>query len=138
MQSERVNIFVYGTLKPGEINYQRYCAGKALMVRQAIAFGQLYDLPFGYPAMTFGKDRVQGFVLSFADVEILSHLDVLEDYNPQRPIEDNEYYRQQIDTYNLDLTFLASAWAYFMTIERIKNFGARLLPNGWWSGYQST
>ncbi len=129
-----INIFVYGTLKPGEINYQRYCAGKVLQQRRAIAFGQLYELPFGYPAMTSGKHRVQGFVLSFADAEILTYLDLLEDYNPQRPMEENEYYRQQIDTYNLDLTFLASAWAYFMTLKQVNNFGAKLLPDGWWSG----
>ncbi|PPS45177.1 gamma-glutamylcyclotransferase [Chroococcidiopsis sp. TS-821] len=132
--SEVINIFVYGTLKPGEVNYQRYCAGKVLQQRRAIAFGQLYELPFGYPAMTSGEHRVQGFVLSFADAEILTYLDLLEDYNPQRPMEENEYYRQQIDTYNLDLSFLASAWAYFMTLKQVNDFGAKLLPDGWWSG----
>ncbi|WP_236738930.1 gamma-glutamylcyclotransferase family protein [Chroogloeocystis siderophila] len=134
MKLKPVDVFVYGTLKPGETNYQRYCADKVLTVKPAIAFGQLYHLPFGYPAMTAGENRVQGFVLSFADAEILTHLDLLEDYNPHRPIKENEYYRQQIDTYNLDLTFLTSAWAYFMTLKQVDHFGANLLPDGWWSG----
>ncbi|MUL37679.1 gamma-glutamylcyclotransferase family protein [Gloeocapsopsis dulcis] len=134
MKSESVNVFVYGTLKPGEINYQRYCAGKVLTVKQAIAFGQLYHLPFGYPAMVSGSDRVAGLVLSFPSVEVLTYLDLLEGYNPRRPLEENEYYRQQIDTYNLDSTFLSSAWAYLMTLKQVSMFGGQRLPDGWWSG----
>jgi len=143
MKSEAVHVFVYGTLKPGEINYQRYCADKVLTVKRAIAFGQLYHLPFGYPAMTLSSDcaersakgdRVEGFVLSFPNVEVLNYLDLLEDYHPRRPIEENEYYRQQIDTYNLDLTSLSSAWVYLMTLKQINTFGGRRLPDGWWSG----
>jgi len=25
-----IRVFVYGTLKPGEVNYQRYCEGKVI------------------------------------------------------------------------------------------------------------
>lgn len=134
MTSESVNVFVYGTLKPGEVNYQHYCAGKVLTAKRAITFGQLYDLPFGYPAMIPGSDRVAGFVLSFPNVKILTDLDSLEGYNPERPIDENEYYRQEIDSYNLDLTFLAPAWVYLMTTKQVDIFGGKLLPDGWWSG----
>ena len=32
-------VFVYGTLKPGEINYQRYCEGRIAKEEEAIASG---------------------------------------------------------------------------------------------------
>jgi gamma-glutamylcyclotransferase (GGCT)/AIG2-like uncharacterized protein YtfP len=134
MESEAVNVFVYGTLKPGESNYQRYCANQVLTVKRAIAFGRLYHLPCGYPAMIPGSDLVAGFVLSFPNVEVLTVLDLLEDYNPKRPLQENEYYRQQIETYNLDLTFLSPAWTYLMTPQQINIFGGQRLPDGCWSG----
>jgi gamma-glutamylcyclotransferase (GGCT)/AIG2-like uncharacterized protein YtfP len=47
----QLKVFVYGTLKPGESNYQRYCAENVVEKREAIrrnpfrviAFGQLYE-----------------------------------------------------------------------------------------------
>jgi gamma-glutamylcyclotransferase (GGCT)/AIG2-like uncharacterized protein YtfP len=131
--SASLRVFVYGTLKPGEANYQRYCVAKVVEVQKAIAFGQLFSLPFGYPAMTPGNSPVQGFLLSFSDPEILNQLDWLEDYNPQRPATENEYYRQQIETYNTALTSLGRAWTYLMTPEKVHIYGGTFLPHGWWS-----
>lgn len=125
-------IFVYGTLKPGEVNYQRYCAGKVLSAQRAIAFGQLYALPFGYPAMVPGDCPVHGFVLA-ADTEILSTLDWLEGYDSNQPTTANEYVRQQIETYNLDFQPLTAAWVYLMTLQQVQTLGGLLLPDGWWS-----
>ena len=128
-----MRVFVYGTLKPGESNYQRYCMGKVLEARRAIAIGQLFALPLGYPAMTLGESPVQGFLLSFPDSTILSHLDWLEDYKPHRPAAENEYIRQEIETYSLAFAPLGLAWIYLMTSEQIRSCGGVLLPNGWWS-----
>ncbi len=128
------NIFVYGTLKPGESNYQRYCAAKALSAKRAIALGQLFALPFGYPAMTPGESLVQGFLLSFPDSAILRHLDWLEDYHPHRPAEENEYNRQLIEIYNLASASLGKAWAYLMTPEQVHLCDGILISDGWWSG----
>jgi gamma-glutamylcyclotransferase (GGCT)/AIG2-like uncharacterized protein YtfP len=127
------NIFVYGTLKPRESNYQRYCAGKVLEAKRAIALGELFSLPFGYPAMTPGKSLVHGFLLSFPDSTILSHLDWLEDYDPQRPAERNEYNRQLIETYNSAFTLLGRAWVYLMTPQQVRSCNGVLIPDGWWS-----
>jgi gamma-glutamylcyclotransferase (GGCT)/AIG2-like uncharacterized protein YtfP len=63
--SDTINIFVYGTLKPGESNYQQYCAGRVLEAKRAIAFGQLFALPFGYPAMTEENTQFKGFYFLF-------------------------------------------------------------------------
>lgn len=131
--NDLIRVFVYGTLKPGESNYQRYCAGKVLEAKRAIAFGQLFSLPLGYPAMTEGESPVEGFLLSFPDETILHHLDWLEDYYPHQSAAENEYNRQQIETYNLDFAPLGSAWGYLMTPERVRACGGVLLPDGWWS-----
>jgi gamma-glutamylcyclotransferase (GGCT)/AIG2-like uncharacterized protein YtfP len=129
-----LKVFVYGTLKPGEVNYQRYCAGKVVEEKRAIALGQLFDLPLGYPTMTPGESPVQGFVLTFTDPTLLSLLDKLEDYEPHRALEENEYYRQQIETYDFEGQTLGLAWAYLMTSEQVQRFQGVPILSGWWSG----
>ena len=135
---DNLKIFVYGTLKPEETNYQRYCAGKVVEAKRAIAFGQLFDLPLGYPAMTRGESPGQGFLLTFADPNVLSILDELEDYDPQRLPEENEYYRQQIDIYSPTGQALGLAWVYLMTSKQVQYLEGILIPSGWWSGYVDT
>lgn len=132
-----INVFVYGTLKPGEANYQQFCADYVMAAQQAIALGQLFNLPLGYPAMTPGSFKVYGVLLSFANPEILPQLDWLEDYEPQRAIAENEYYRQQIEVYDTSLAPLGTAWTYLMTLEKVRAFGGVFLPNGWWSSQKS-
>jgi gamma-glutamylcyclotransferase (GGCT)/AIG2-like uncharacterized protein YtfP len=131
-----IKVFVYGTLKPGEINYQRYCEGKVVEEQRAIAWGQLYNLSLGYPAMTPGEKQVHGFVLTLADSAILNVLDELEDYDPNRRPEENEYNRQPIEIYNLAGQTLGLAWAYFMTSEQVQRLKGVLILSGWWSGSQ--
>jgi len=133
--NDLTKVFVYGTLKPGEANYQIYCAGKVLSAKRAIALGQLFALPLGYPAMTLGSSPVQGYLLSFANSEILSHLDWLEGYDPQRPTIENEYNRQEIETFSTDFAWLGLAWTYLMTLEQVHCFGGVLVSDGWWSAF---
>ena len=54
----RLRLFVYGTLKRGHINHERFCAG-LLEAREATARGRLYALPFGFPALVVPKEDVQ-------------------------------------------------------------------------------
>lgn len=116
-----IKIFVYGTLKPGEENFDRHCQKaleqKALEIQEAIAHGTLYALPMGYPAMTSGDHPIYGFLLSFSDPQILMQLDELEDYCPDRPFEQNEYYRQKIQTFSLAHQSLGTAWVYLIERE---------------------
>lgn len=130
-----LRVFVYGTLKPGEANYQWYCAGKVVDATKAIAKGKLFDLPAGYPAMTLGDTPVQGYLLSFSNPEVLKELDRLEGYCPQRIASQNLYNRHQIETYDLQGQILGMPWVYLMTIEKIEQLKGVHLPNGWWSGH---
>lgn len=129
-----LQVFVYGTLKPGEANFDRYCGVKTIAVRRAYIAGILYHLPqLGYPAIAVGEGKVEGFVLSFADRGVLSNLDDLEDFDPQGNPADNEYNRQLVTAHILDDGTKVTAWAYFMTLDRIRQLGGVLIPDGWWS-----
>lgn len=61
-QSQQTNqtfkLFVYGTLKRGFSNHDRFCDG-ALSVEEASACGDLYDLPFGFPALVVPEKSIQ-------------------------------------------------------------------------------
>ncbi|BDI14745.1 gamma-glutamylcyclotransferase [Nostoc cf. commune SO-36] len=132
--SDLVQVFVYGTLKPGETNYQRYCAGKVVDVKRVFVQGKLFALPMGYPAMTLGDSQVHGYLLSFSDPRILNELDVLEDYQPNRQTPENLYNRQIIEVYEAQSLSYSWAWVYLMTLDRVEQLGGFLQPDGWWSG----
>ncbi|WP_414566319.1 MULTISPECIES: gamma-glutamylcyclotransferase [unclassified Anabaena] len=128
-----VRVFVYGTLKPGEANYQKYCAGLVTDVKRAVTLGKLFALPMGYPAMTPGGYSVHGYLLCFADLGILDALDDLEDYQPARQMSENLYYRQQVEICDLQELSLGEAWAYFMSPKRVSQLQGVALLDGWWS-----
>lgn len=69
-----LDIFVYGTLKRGQRNHERFCRG-VLAVREATVRGRLYDLPFGLPALVVPKEdvRTTGTADYHADVEAQNH-----------------------------------------------------------------
>ncbi|MBW4609100.1 MAG: gamma-glutamylcyclotransferase [Hassallia sp. WJT32-NPBG1] len=130
-----LKVFVYGTLKPGEVNYQRYCALQVVDAKKAYTFGKLFALPMGYPAMTLGDSLVYGYLLTFADAKVLNNLDILEDYQPSRQMSENLYNRQETEIYDLQGRSLGMAWVYLMTQNQVCQLnGIQLHPDGWWSG----
>src|SRR5918997_2685048 len=56
----RLVMFFYGTLKRGERNHERYCGG-ALGVEEGAVRGDVYDLPFGYPALVVPEESIHAF-----------------------------------------------------------------------------
>ncbi|MBD2611122.1 gamma-glutamylcyclotransferase [Nostoc punctiforme FACHB-252] len=132
--SDLVQVFVYGTLKPGEANYKRFCAGKVVDAKKAFVKGELFALPMGYPAMTPGDNQVHGYLLSFTNPGILKQLDVLEDYHPARQDSENLYSRKTIEVYQGESLSLGWAWVYLMSLERVDQFAGIHQPDGWWTG----
>jgi gamma-glutamylcyclotransferase (GGCT)/AIG2-like uncharacterized protein YtfP len=129
-----VNVFVYGTLKPGERNYPHYCQGKVIQATSAYTWGKLFHLSqLGYPALTIGNQQIKGCLLSFADDSILVKLDQLEGYSPDALPSENEYQRQKIRVYQLSGGFLGEVWCYLMTLEKIRQYGGILIPLGEWT-----
>lgn len=152
MKTRRIEVFVYGTLKRGERNHDRFCRG-VLRVREASVHGWLYDLPFGFPALVvpegsslaagtedYAADTetqgsavpgeapswenvVHGELLTFGDP--VTWLPALDDLEGFRPSEESMYRRILIPT-RVDGR-METAWAY--TIERAS--GA-YLPSGRW------
>ena len=45
-----LRLFVYGTLKRGYWNHERFCRG-VLSVEEAVVWGRLYELPSGIPVL---------------------------------------------------------------------------------------
>jgi gamma-glutamylcyclotransferase (GGCT)/AIG2-like uncharacterized protein YtfP len=133
-ESSTLDVFVYGTLKPGEANFPAYCEGKVIAQTPAYTWGELYALPVGYPAMTEGKNKVQGMLLSFSDRQILQNLDELEGYQSQRVGDLNEYYRASVAVYSLGDRLIRHAWAYYMTLAKVKQYQGIKLTSGSWTG----
>lgn len=132
--SDLVRVFVYGTLKPGEANYKKYCADKIIDVKRAFVQGKLFALPMGYPAMTLGNTQVYGYLLSFSNPRILNELDVLENYQSTRQPPENLYNRQIIEVYQPQSLSLGWAWVYLMTLDQVNQSGGFPQPEGWWTG----
>lgn len=133
-ESSTLDVFVYGTLKPGEANFSAYCEGKVIAQTPGYVWGELYALPVGYPAMTDGNNKAQGMLLSFSDRQILASLDELEGYQSQREEDLNEYYRASVAVYNLGDRLIRHAWAYYMTLAKVKQYRGIKLTSGIWTG----
>ena len=133
-----IDVFVYGTLKPGEANFASYCDGKINSQVLGYTWGDLYALPVGYPAMTEGKNKVWGVLLSFTDPQILENLDRLEGYQAQRAAYLNEYYRALVPVYDVGNSQIGEAWAYYMSSSRIRQHRGLRLNSGSWTGALSS
>jgi gamma-glutamylcyclotransferase (GGCT)/AIG2-like uncharacterized protein YtfP len=124
-------------MKSGEANFSTYCEGKVIAQTPAYTWGELYALPVGYPAMTAGKNKVQGMLLSFSDRLVLKNLDELEGYQSQRAGELNEYYRASVTIYSLGDRPIQQAWAYYMTLAKVKQYRGIKLTSGIWTGKET-
>ena len=65
---EQKKIFVYGSLRTGFFNYNKYLMGKVNDSKVGKVNGQLYHMPHkGYPALIEGNDEVFGEVMTLKD-----------------------------------------------------------------------
>jgi gamma-glutamylcyclotransferase (GGCT)/AIG2-like uncharacterized protein YtfP len=133
--TQSLSVFVYGTLKPQEVNYAAYCQEKVISAVKAYTWGEIYHLRrLGYPGMTQGKNKVQGYLLRFKDPTVLQRLDGLESYQEKRNLSENEYNRYLIEVYDpLTDKNLGQAWAYFMEMAQIQSYQGEWLPSGEWT-----
>lgn len=134
MENSHYSVFVYGTLQPGEKYHDPYCGGFVVDAYPAIAYGELYHLPVGYPAMTVGDRPIQGYCLIFDNPQVLVRLDGLEGYVPGRSPHENEYQRELTEIFTLDLSRTGTAWIYRMVTERAIAQGGKIYPTSPWTG----
>lgn len=139
VSSNGVRVFVYGTLKPGEVNdwvYRRY----SVQAEPAIAQGQLYHLPLGYPALTAGNDLVSGVLLSFDSPEVLDVLDQFEQHDPgalQQWVPPGDlteycYQRQLLAVADRQGAALGQAWGYTIHPIAVQKMGGIRIRQGVW------
>ena len=70
----QLNLFVYGTLKRGQRNHERFCQDLDT-AQEATVRGRLYELPYGFPALVVPEADVlaSGTANYLADVETQNH-----------------------------------------------------------------
>jgi gamma-glutamylcyclotransferase (GGCT)/AIG2-like uncharacterized protein YtfP len=87
-----LTMFVYGTLKHGERNHERYCSD-ALRVEEGAVSGELYDLPlFGYPELIVPEESVRAFGTDdpARDTELQERLVPWHPSTPEGPLVSGE------------------------------------------------
>lgn len=104
-------VFVYGTLRQGECNYNRLLADVATEVQPAfLADAEMYSGP-GFPYVVRGNGNVVGEVISFDDYdETLQRLDWLEGFRGEGM---NNHYDRVLVTVTTEAGVSIEAWTYF-------------------------
>jgi gamma-glutamylcyclotransferase (GGCT)/AIG2-like uncharacterized protein YtfP len=76
----RLQVFVYGSLKRGQSNHERFCRD-SISVQEATVRGRLYELPLGFPAL----------IVPEADVLATGTMDYLADADTQNRVRANSH-----------------------------------------------
>ncbi|RDI96393.1 gamma-glutamylcyclotransferase [Meiothermus sp. QL-1] len=128
-------VFVYGTLKQGERNFE--VARRAGWVRSVPAYIEGFRLfhlpkgksrPYAYPAVVAGEGRVWGEVQWFAELaSALRLLDWLEDAGREYQRVAGWAYPQEGDPVRV--------WLYvYPSVQRVQGAQGIWLPEGVWPG----
>lgn len=134
---EQKKIFVYGSLRTGFYNYDKYLKGKVKDAKLGKVKGKLYHMPHkGYPALLEGEDVVFGEVMTIKNFEeVMIPMDKMENYygtNDSR----NEYNRIVMDV-ELENGKTESCYVYYyaMNDEEVFNGNSIYVENGDWTSF---
>jgi len=135
-----LRLFVYGTLKRGFWNYDRFCRG-VLDIREAEVRGRLYEMHSGIPVLqvpdgdvlTHGTaddwGRVYGELLTFDDPESrLPAIDRLEAFHPGG----SNLYRRVLVPVCIEHDMALPIWAY-VAGESLENSSFKRLEVSIWN-----
>jgi gamma-glutamylcyclotransferase (GGCT)/AIG2-like uncharacterized protein YtfP len=72
-----IDLFVYGTLKRGYWNHERFCQGVA-SIESAFVCGLLFETPYGIPVLTVPPETIlaRGTVDPVADARTQAHIEL--------------------------------------------------------------
>ena len=121
-------LFVYGSLKFGEINHDRIFGSFDIKITPAWTYGELYDLGY-FPAMTEGENKVYGELIEFDNPEILQRVDYLEGFRGDNHPH-NYYERRMVDVFVGGNK--VKAWVYVLSDEQVKRYDGNIINNGIW------
>ena len=138
---KRINLFVYGSIREGFFNYNKYLDGKVIEKKDAkLENMKLYHLPYkGYPALTFGEDTVFGEIMVLSEEyyeDTMSAIDKMEGFIGENNPE-NEYHKVILEVENLYTKQKEKCFVYFYNKDKDQLFGnsAIYLPHGNWKEY---
>ena len=115
--NKNINVFVYGSLREGFFNYDKYLKGKVNSIKPAkINNMTVYHMPYkGYPAIMKGEGTVYGEIMEIKPEmydETMSAMDEMEGFirenNPQ-----NEYEKTILEVEHLDDGKTEKCYVYF-------------------------
>ncbi|WP_297439196.1 gamma-glutamylcyclotransferase [uncultured Clostridium sp.] len=114
--------FVYGSLREGFYNYDKYLKGHVLTNELATTSGDLYHMEHkGYPALITGNRDIEGEVITVDNPEVLvKALDEMEHFYGLGN-ERNEYDRIEKEVKLLDGT-IEICYVYFYVDVQKKSF----------------
>jgi len=123
------NIFVWDAETWG-IKLSTLLCQKGVVGKRAIALGQLFALPFGYPAMT--QEKPSKKVVLVCRLSYFTPPRLARRLSPAQTSRKNEYNRQLIETYNSFASL--NGLGLFDDSEQVLFCNGILITNGWWSG----
>lgn len=112
--TEEKKIFVYGSLREGFFNYDKYLKGKVSNITPAIVKGKLYHLSHkGYPALLEGEDSIWGEIMTLNDFyRDIVPMDEMEGYISSEDTSLNEYTRTIMKVKNLSTNDYEECYVY--------------------------
>ena len=136
--SNHLNVFVYGSLREGFFNYDKYLKGKVVSITPAKIENKIvYHMPYkGYPAILDGNGTVYGEVMEInPDIynETMTAMDKMEgfisDNNPE-----NEYEKLVLEVEHLDTNKKENCYVYFYNKDIDSKFNSEsiLISHGDW------
>ena len=135
---KRINLFVYGSLREGFFNYEKYLKGNVAETAPArLTNMKLYHMPYkGYPAIMFGKDTVMGEIMILHEEiyeETMRAMDEMEGFISEGNPE-NEYHKVVLEAENLETNEKEPCFVYFYNKEKDELFdsNAIYIPHGDW------
>ena len=111
-----VKLFVYGSLRQGMYNYERYLKGNSTYLGTGYVKGALYTLKGkAYPALIEGEDFIPGEIYEVEET-IAQAVDALEEYVPGN--KDNEYQKVKRTIYDAKQEVLTNLDVYMFNMEK--------------------
>lgn len=141
---KNINVFVYGSLREGFFNYDKYLKGKVVSIKPAKVQNMIvYHMPYkGYPAIMDGKGTVFGEIMEIDPSiyhETMEAMDKMEGFISENNPE-NEYDKKILEVQHLDDNSTEKCYIYFYKPENDADFKNKsvLINHGDWVKYMNT
>ena len=141
---KKINLFVYGSLREGFFNYNKYLEGKVSNKKEAkLENMKLHHMPYkGYPAITHGNDTILGEIMVINEddyEETVKAMDEMEGFISENN-PDNEYHKVILDVEDITTNKKEKCFVYFYNKDKDKEFDSKsiYISNGDWKKYMLT